>query len=185
MGTTATYGFRYPELGDAPNGPSQVKNLADDVEAEFQRRKIIARNLRSTFLSTGSGGAITRVLSTRAPVLNGRTYLVVAHCELSMPTVPGTSMTELRYTTNDTEPLVSSTILTRAPMDHRLASTPDQVIAMGLFHATSSGWLRVCACIQRAVGSNAVEVRNDNANYPMEITVEDRGPTVATSGTVY
>jgi hypothetical protein len=34
LGTT-TRGFRYPDPTDAPNGPAQIKNLADDVQAEL------------------------------------------------------------------------------------------------------------------------------------------------------
>jgi hypothetical protein len=37
MGTTGTYGLRYQELGDAPDGPNLGKNLAEDVEAELVR----------------------------------------------------------------------------------------------------------------------------------------------------
>jgi hypothetical protein len=37
MGTTPVYALRYPELTDAPHGPNQIKNLADDVEAQLAR----------------------------------------------------------------------------------------------------------------------------------------------------
>jgi len=36
-GTTPTYGLRYPELVDPPDGEALGKNLADDVEAELER----------------------------------------------------------------------------------------------------------------------------------------------------
>lgn len=36
-GTTPTYGLRYPELVDPPDGAALGKNLADDVEAELAR----------------------------------------------------------------------------------------------------------------------------------------------------
>lgn len=37
MGVTTTYGLRYPELTDAPNGPTGIKNLADDAEAALKK----------------------------------------------------------------------------------------------------------------------------------------------------
>jgi hypothetical protein len=37
MGATGVYGLRYPEVGDPPNGPDQIKNLAEDTEDEFVR----------------------------------------------------------------------------------------------------------------------------------------------------
>ncbi len=37
MGTTPTYGLRYQELGDAPDGAALGANLAADVETELER----------------------------------------------------------------------------------------------------------------------------------------------------
>lgn len=37
MGTTPTYGLRYQELGDLPNGAALGADLATDVEAELER----------------------------------------------------------------------------------------------------------------------------------------------------
>lgn len=36
-GTTTTYGFPYPTLPDTPDGPAQIKALADAVDATFTR----------------------------------------------------------------------------------------------------------------------------------------------------
>lgn len=35
MGLTPTYGFHYPSGSDSPNGPAQIQQLAEDVEAQF------------------------------------------------------------------------------------------------------------------------------------------------------
>lgn len=37
MGTTSRFGLRYPELTDAPNGPAQVQQLAQDSDGWFSR----------------------------------------------------------------------------------------------------------------------------------------------------
>lgn len=36
MGVTPNFSFRYPELTDAPDGATQMKNLAYDVDAEIE-----------------------------------------------------------------------------------------------------------------------------------------------------
>ena len=37
MGTTARFGFRYPALTDAPNGPQLAQFLAEDTEGWLSR----------------------------------------------------------------------------------------------------------------------------------------------------
>lgn len=32
MGTTNVYGWRYPEVGDQPNGPAEIQQVAEDIE---------------------------------------------------------------------------------------------------------------------------------------------------------
>lgn len=46
-GTTPTYGLRYAELVDPPDGAALGKNLADDVEAELERIDTAAADLDS------------------------------------------------------------------------------------------------------------------------------------------
>lgn len=143
---------------------------------------IVARNLRTTNISTT--GAIIRVLSVRAPVKAGRSYRVSAMFEVDAATVPATSQDELRFTTDDTEPTVTSTVLSRCLMDHRVASVPDAEFIEGFFHASADGWLRVALCITRAIGAGSITL-DAAPTFPTTITVEDVGDTVSTSGTVY
>jgi hypothetical protein len=37
LGTTARFGLRYPELTDAPNGPEQIRALAEDTDTRLSR----------------------------------------------------------------------------------------------------------------------------------------------------
>ncbi len=39
MATTPVFGFRYPILGDAPNGPAGLENLALDVETQINKTR--------------------------------------------------------------------------------------------------------------------------------------------------
>lgn len=45
MGTTPTYAFRYPELGDPADLRAIAKNLADDVETQIARLDAVSRRI--------------------------------------------------------------------------------------------------------------------------------------------
>lgn len=143
---------------------------------------VVGRNRRTTNFSTT--GAILRALSTTAAVVAGRSYRVTVRTEMFANTAPATSQNEVRYTTNNTEPLVTSPILCRALVDHRVSGVPDFCHIEGLFHATTTGTFRVALCIQRVLGAGDV-ASAANVDFPTFITVEDVGPTVSTTGTVY
>lgn len=144
---------------------------------------VVGRNQRTTN-ATGIS-AIARVLSTTAPVVAGRTYRVHLHAEVFSSSGAATSQNELRYTTNNTEPTTTSTILTRGVIRHdSTTSVPDEFEITGYFAAVSTGTFRVAWCLQRVVGAVNVNCSAD-ANFPATLTVEDVGDTVATTGTVY
>ena len=94
---------------------------------------IVGRYERSTNLTVGA--TLTRILSTIATVRAGRTYRIRFKCEGTAASAGATSQVELRYTTNNTEPTTSSTLLNRALWDHRQAAIPDTIVAEGLYHA--------------------------------------------------
>lgn len=48
MGTTTRFGYRYPELTDAPNGPAQLQTLAGDVEGWTSRAYRCTSSTRPT-----------------------------------------------------------------------------------------------------------------------------------------
>lgn len=146
---------------------------------------VVGRNLRTT--DFGSFTSNTRVLSVRAPVRNGRTYMVSVTGEvvLGVGTTDTTIQTELRITTDDTEPTTSSTQIGRGlnPISND-AGIPDPVHIAVPYVCTHDGWLRVAACSQRAVGSLDC-FWTCASDRPMTLTIIDLGPTVSTSGTVY
>lgn len=170
---------------------AQVTSLVTDLAAMVtdtatRTQGVVGRNRRTTTLSTtaSTSGTAQRIISTTASVTNGRTYKLWAHLEVDAATVPATSQVEMRYTTNNTEPTVSSTQVARAVTDHRVASVPDSLDVIGLYPATASGTLRVAVMLFRAVGSGTLTVDATSTSLG-EIVIEDMGPTVSTSGTVY
>lgn len=66
-GITPTYGLRYPELVDPPDGAALGKNLADDVEAELVRvdasladaQATAAGDVAACTLPAGVSGTVT------------------------------------------------------------------------------------------------------------------------------
>lgn len=182
MATTTTYAFRYPALTDAPNGPQAFQQLAEDVEAELNRRMIRGRQRRTTNISTA--GAITRTVATSAAVVAGRTYRVWSQFEIDCTAVPATSQCEVRYTTNGVDPTVTDAILCRALIGHQTAAVPDSVHVDGLFVCTANATLKVVLCIARPIGSGTITL-NAASTSPCELVIEDMGRTVTAAGTVY
>jgi hypothetical protein len=143
----------------------------------------VARNRRTT--NSAAITTIQRVLSVRAPVVNGRTYRVIAHGEVFGLSGATTTQNELRHTTNDTEPTTTSTVLARALVRHdSTGGVPDSVTIVGEFNATATGFLRVALCCTRVAGAVTVSWAAD-PTFPTTLVVEDLGLTVAVSGTVY
>lgn len=147
--------------------------------------RIVGRNQRTTD-STGSA-TIVRVLSVIAPVVAGRTYRVMCDGEVFISgNNAATSQHELRYTTNNTEPTTSSTVLGRAVVRHdSVTTTPDQVHIEAMFHCVSTGTFRVAVTSTRVLGAAGNVTWTALATYPMILVVEDMGDTVTVTGTVY
>lgn len=158
--------------------------LDEDLNAAVAAGTVIGRNRRTTTLATASGGGIIRVLSAIAAVELGRMYRVWVQGEADAGVVPATSQPELRYTTNNTEPLTSSTVLARTVIDHRVAGVPDLLHLDALYIPASDHTFRVALCHQRVVGSGAVAIIA-SATSPCDLVIEDAGEVVAVSGTVY
>lgn len=163
---------------------SDVTSLTTDLAARSQG--VVGRNRRTTSISTTAttSGTAQRIISAFASVVSGRTYKLWAHLEIDAATVPATSQVEMRTTTDGTEPTVFSTQVARALTDHRVASVPDSLDVIGLYPCGFTGTLGVMVAVFCAIGSGTLT--NDAATTSLgEIVIEDMGPTVSTSGTVY
>ena len=163
---------------------SDVTSLVTDLSNK--PAGVVGRNRRTTSIGTTASTSATaqRIISAFASVVNGRTYKLWAHLEIDAATVPATSQVEMRVTTNGTEPTVSSTQVARALTDHRVASVPDSLDVIGLYPSAFTGTLGVMVAFFRAIGSGTL-TNDDTSTSLAEIVIEDMGPTVGTSGTIY
>lgn len=148
-----------------------------------QLGQLVARNSRIT-----ASGAVTTTetafLSTRAPVVAGRSYLVTMQCESIGVTAGSYGQHALRHTTNDVEPTIASAQLTRGIVYHAVANVPQTIVAAGVFDAGATGFLRVLHTLIRPIGTGNISA-SGSATLPAILTVEDLGDTIASSGTVY
>lgn len=180
MGTTPALGLRFPALADIPNIPSDIQNLANDVETELARRGIVGRIQRAT-QHVGEDVGADRIMSTTAQVRSGRTYKVSAHLEVYAPIVPNTAQAEL-YVSTTGEPTLDSTQLNRAVTHLAVVDVPETLTVSGLYHATASGTLRAMLAVQVfGSGSGSFHAGGDSG-YPAELWIEDVGPTRLVTG---
>jgi hypothetical protein len=147
---------------------------------------VVGRNIRTTD-QTGITTTEVRTLSTSANVVNGRSYRVWAQFEAYKSAVDATvvlTQHSLRYTTDNTEPTITSTILHRTIFKHDIMATPDSLHCDALFHSAATGVFRVALTSLIAVGSGTATVAA-SATVPCILVIEDAGPTVTATGTVY
>lgn len=143
---------------------------------------IVGRSQRTT--NSTASATIVRVLSVIAPVVAGRSYRVWCDGEIFSTSTACVAQSELRYTTNNTEPATSSTVLGRSLTPTAAGGTPNMCHIEAFFHAVSTGTLRVAVTTTRVVGADTVSWTAD-ATYPMLLVVEDIGDTISTTGTIY
>lgn len=67
MGATSTYSWPYPDLVDAPNGPSQFQALADAIETDVARIDAV------TSAWTNYSGSLSWTASTTNPTIGNGT----------------------------------------------------------------------------------------------------------------
>lgn len=147
---------------------------------------VIGRNRRTADISTTvtTQATAARIISTIAAVVNGRSYRVSYQGEHYASAVPTSTQLALVFTTNNTEPVNTSSQMERSIINHEVIATPDTTHISIIYPATATGTLRVAATFHRPNGSGTLTATSA-ATAPCEIAIEDCGPTVAVSGTVY
>ena len=170
------------QMVDAINGAGGRTEISDQINALICPS--VGNNIRTTDSSAFNTTSV-RIMSTRVPVRNGRSYLVIAAGELVVAAAgAATVQSEIRYTTNDTEPTTTSTQLGRGICTLDATGIPTLTTFLSVFNSVANGFFRPVVCSVRVAG--AVNCQWTAASgRPMILYVEDIGPTVSATGTVY
>lgn len=147
--------------------------------------RAVARNVKTTSTTTTATTSATGTieLSTIASVLAGRTYLVRFRTNLRHSVANSYGEIDLRYTVNNTEPVVGSTLLTQGLLVLMTAATVSTLEITATYDATAAATFRVGAFAYTNVAGTLTVAAS--ATNPTEITVHDVGPTPTNTGTAY
>jgi hypothetical protein len=147
---------------------------------------LVGRHTRTSDETSALGGTAAPVMSVRAPVVAGRTYLVSLWCDIYVATGSATVQVHNRMTTDDVEPTVGTAVYA-TPRSDIICVTSSQLYpcyARGLVDISSDGYLRVLTTIVRSAGAGNISMGAGAIN-PATLLVEDVGETIAESGTDY
>lgn len=193
MGATTSYGFRYPELTDAPNGPLGFRNLAEDIEDELERISIVtplappkgvigtASRITNGTLSTGTEYSF---LTVSAPVKAGRLYR--AGCYNGGFTTSGArgiACIRLRYATGGATAGVTSPQFSEGKVEIPNSGDLQAVASLGYIIPGSDTTLSVAYTYYRAAGTGSVGPFASDV-WPTVLVIEDLGVAVSETGTV-
>lgn len=148
--------------------------------------RIVGRNRRTTSVDTSAttAGTAFRIMTVQAPVLAGHTYEISVRGEMLNTAAPSTAQIDVRYTTNGVEPTVADTQLYREIVRLDGVSIPESVNGSFTYQATSDVQLRVTSMMFAATGVGTLTF-GASASSPGEMTIEDKGFTVAIAGIIY
>lgn len=180
-GSTDIFAFQY---NSATSKWECLAGMIDDAPAPGQ---VVGKKMGLSDSVIFDDDPVVRIISARAPVKAGRTYNVYAYGELVTNGAAGAFTVEstLRYTINDTEPLVSSPQLGRAESHNdSTLGVPRTVLVRGIYEATTDHIFRVALCSERVEGSVNV-VWTGGPGRPVMLIIEDMGATVTDDGTYY
>lgn len=191
MPATPNFGLRYPALTDPPNGPAQIEDLADDVDAALVAvdarldaiegnypRGIIAYAERNTVSPGASSSADVGALRIdNIPITSGRTYVICLGTHPNSTVLTDTFQGAVRGSTSGVA-TTSSPVLRNSqfflpigtPMPWRFT-----------YRATVTGNLSILLCLSRFIGSGTCSYHADGVRNT-EMWVESMGPTVADTG---
>jgi hypothetical protein len=183
-GTTDVLGFQYN------SATSKWECLASLIVETTQTGQIAGWRTRTTNSAFFDDTPKVRILSCRAPVVDGRTYFVTVSGEIEHDNggggaVEATIQNEFRITTDDTEPEITDPQIGRG-LIYNANGIPVPTVIQVPYEATFTGFLRVAVVSFVPVG--AVQARWTAASdRPMSLSVVDAGPTVVqdTLGIIY
>lgn len=147
-------------LTHIPSGPLVARNLANTDSATFTNTPVV-------------------ILTTQARTIPGHMYQVLVNGEVEM-TSSGNASTqhEIRITTDNSAPTVSSTQIGRTVVYQDPSGIPVGVQLAAYFEATSEVNLRVALVSHRPVGSTTCQWTADS-DRPMHLMIIDLGPAAS------
>lgn len=185
-GTNHVFGFRNNCQLLLNNGSYLFwSSLATPAMGTFGRGRV-GQNRRTTFITSTANSEATAnaVLSTIAPILNTNTYLITFKGKFFHTAANVTVVVSLRFTTDNTEPIVTSPYLCQGLVLLGGAGTSNDLeMSYSLISGTSTDTFRVAAFISSTGGATlTLAAAPEN---PSELNVIDTGSTLAMTGTVY
>lgn len=185
MGVTANYSFPYPELGDPPDGPSQISALAIAVDTaldgvddrvdnlETGTTRLLGRARRITNSSGSTSTTAVGVLRIdNIAVISGRAITVRSSTLHPTSTVTtDTVRLEIRYTTTGVAATTASAVLPGAQAFELFGNTTTLETT---YVAPASQTLSLLLCVAREVGSGTASLFAD-ANRFTEFKIYDDG----------
>lgn len=184
MGSTPTYGLRYPELTDEPNGPLAFETLAEDVEVEVGRIDdrlnsnlplgIVARNRRTTSSALFNDANEHALISLSVPVKAGRTYKLCAPSASYSANGYATVTGQIRITSNGSDPITNGTLITASWVELAKTNFVETKSVCGFYEPTSDHTLRATLVFARVRGTASVQC-NVPAGWGFDFYIEDLG----------
>lgn len=170
MGVTPIYGFPYPALTDAPNGPAQIQALAEAVEADLAvtdaniatinttgltYTRVIGGKVRTTNASATSGTTELQVLDTGSLSLPASSRLRID----VMMTYSNTVVSDdLDFRIRDTN--TAGTLRQEAVAHRSDAVVPYTILLSAIYTTTTSETKTFIASAQRITGTGTVTVQS-------------------------
>lgn len=174
MPTTTNYDLPYPALGDAPDVPADLAELATAVDTELSRvdtdvaaaqaagilvGRCIRRHRRTTTSSNSTGTDVGVIRFDDVAVTAGRLYVVMYRCNPNSSIGTDILRTQVRYTTDGSTPGTSSTVLPGST-----ALPPDgtgTITQIAEYTPGSDLALSLLLCVGRETGSGNVNLFAD------------------------
>lgn len=196
MGVTANYSFPYPELGDAPDGPAQIRALAQAVDTVvdtiddrvdtieiLRARGIVARHRRTssgtstTSATAGTAQAVVQLDSVS--FLTGRLYRISCPNLGFFTGAAAVAQAQINYTDDGSAPTVASTQLVETQVETPAGGIVVHVALESFISAPSSATYRF---LLSCWGDGTLTTMFGSTAWPIELIIEDMGADVGSTG---
>lgn len=147
--------------------------------------KCVARG-RRTSTSSASTGTDVGVLRVPAPARYGKLYVVMCEVQLDSSVTNDEIRARIRYTTDGSNPSVSSTILPGSMVQTRQAdaNVPETKTIFAVYPSASDHTATFLLCVGRIAGTGNCTISVDTANGDsLDLSVFDVGDDPGNTGT--